>query len=64
MDSKDCGTKTNHVVTAIGYGVEDGQEYYIIRNSWGRDWGEDGYIRIATSPEGGVGICGVQTMGI
>jgi len=53
-----CGTATNHAITAVGYGSEDGQAYYIVRNSWGADWGEEGYVRIAAVE--GVGICAIQ----
>jgi len=44
----------NHAVVAVGYGVEtygpggkDKNPYFIVRNSWGADWGMDGYFRIA-----------------
>jgi C1A family cysteine protease len=47
----------NHAVAAVGYGVEKGQSYYIVRNSWGAYWGELGYIKIAAKP--GFGICGI-----
>ena len=53
----ECGTSLDHAVTAVGFGIEDGTEYYIVKNSWGADWGEEGYVRIGAVD--GKGICGI-----
>jgi C1A family cysteine protease len=40
-----CGTR-DHAVIIAGWGNENGIDYWIIRNSWGTKWGENGYIRV------------------
>ena len=54
-----CGTTIDHAVLAVGYGEEDGQEYWLVKNSWNTTWGDNGYIKIAIVD--GEGICGIQT---
>jgi len=57
LDSEECGTNLDHAITAVGFGTEGGQDFYIVRNSWGASWGDHGYIKIAAVE--GAGICGI-----
>lgn len=41
-----CGTDVDHAIVLVGYGAEMDKDYWLVRNSWGSDWGEKGYIRI------------------
>lgn len=50
------GEATDHEVVFVGYGNEDGQEYLLMRNSWGDDWGMNGFIKISTKSLCGIGF--------
>ena len=50
----------NHAVLAVGYGVENNQEYWLIKNSWNTSWGDQGYIKLAITSND-AGTCGVQS---
>jgi len=39
--------QVDHAVLLIGYGAEKDQVYWTLQNSWGTDWGEDGFFRMA-----------------
>ncbi|KAL5703434.1 cathepsin L [Ranunculus cassubicifolius] len=56
----ECGTQLDHGVTAVGYGTDsDGTKYWLVKNSWGTEWGEDGYIRMQRDVSAEEGLCGI-----
>ncbi|KAF4656608.1 hypothetical protein FOZ61_006784 [Perkinsus olseni] len=53
------GDIINHGIVAVGYGTEEGKDYYLMRNSWGPSWGLDGYFKIKRGGDGDYGECNV-----
>ncbi|XP_045180244.1 dipeptidyl peptidase 1-like [Mercenaria mercenaria] len=51
---------TNHVVLIVGYGEDQGTPYWIVKNSWGTEWGEDGYFRIRRGND----ECSIESMAV
>jgi len=58
-----CPTRIDHAIVAVGWGMtDDGTQYYIVRNSWGESWGENGYVNIEAVDTSGrnLGVCGIN----
>nr|POE67037.1 senescence-specific cysteine protease sag39 [Quercus suber] len=54
------GTSLDHDVTAVGYGVSnDRTKYWLVKNSWGTQWGEERYIRMQRDVAAQEGLCGI-----
>ena len=57
LTSTQCPTSSiNHAVTMVGYGNASSKDYWLVKNSWGKSWGESGYFRIRR----GNGTCGIN----
>jgi len=56
-DDPDCKKNVDHGIAIVGYGVDDtNNPFWVLKNSWGWNWGENGYIRIARGKD----LCGVS----
>lgn len=54
---EECGEQRNHALAAVSYDSTGDDPFFIVRNSWTTDWGEQGYIRMAFGT--GRGTCGI-----
>lgn len=58
ITTEKCGVSLNHAVLIVGYGTENGIDYWLIKNQYGVKWGDRGYAKIMRSE--GRGICGIN----
>lgn len=56
---KRCGDKPNHNALIVGY--DNKEDYWIMKNYWGQQWGYDGYIYVEKTSGKGMGVCGEAT---
>ena len=60
IQSECCGTNPDHAAVAVGYGKNhDGIDYFLVKNAFGKMWGREGYVKIATKSSKPEGICGI-----
>lgn len=60
LDNPACGKQLDHGVLLVGYGTDGGKDYWRIKNSWGKAWGEHGYIRFIRGQD----QCGLADMAV
>ena len=65
-DNDECGEEAviDHGVLVVGYGTtkKKGKDYWMVKNSWGDSWGDDGYIKLSRDSENEFGMCSILKM--
>lgn len=60
-DDPECKLKLDHAVVVVGYGTTtDGIDYWLVKNSWGPNWGEGGYVRMIRNKN----MCGIAEVAV
>ena len=59
--TSECYDDLDHGVAIVGYGVSGKINFWIVRNSWGPDWGESGYVRVQNTGRNDTGMCGINS---